>query len=1780
MNRTRRDEHNVGELLGIRVKFHDRQTLATVLIWLSFLLAAGSFAQESGWRERAAREAQRAAEARRAEQIRRQYERRRSAAHARMRLEQDNSSLYASTLSASETQLSCPALPATDTRSLLLDGIFSERSDGTLLINIGEQASTGIGPRAAGAPPPWWPDRLTPLVQPAVWGPDIAAAHGDILPAGQDRQPGPASGTTHTIPLLPSASDAHGRQGLAQIRNRSARAAEVRIVAVDDSGREYGPLKLFVEANGTAEVDSDDLENGNPDRGLYGGTGPGVGEWRLELWSDVQIEALSFVRTWDGLLMPMHDMVASEGTRHRVPIFHPGSQWEQESRLRLINPGEGPAEVSITGIGNHGSALGTGVSVTIPGGASLTYTAAELESGRGAGLSGSLGDGTGPWRLVVDSAQPVQVMNLLSSPTGHLSNLSTVPINETPSVHGVPLLPASSDPSGRQGLVRVINRTETPGEVHIKAFDDTQRDHAPLALSLGAGEAVQFDSNDLEQGNPGRGLAGGTGPGEGDWRLELSSELDIEVLSYVRAWDGLLTAMHDIVPGEDTRYRVASFNDQAGPEQESRLRLINPGNTAAQVTISGAGSIGASPGGEVSVTIPAGAARAYTAAELASGEGAGLAGSLGEVTGGRQLLIDSGQPLQVMSLLSGPAGRLTNLSTGPVRGVPLPPIVRTDTHGSGAETMEDVFGSDVSPMVQAKCVLCHVPGGVSGTTRLVFVPASNADHEALNLQAFRDFIEEVDDGANVILNKVQGVAHGGGVQAAAGTEDYANLQRFLGMLGEAVSAISITPETLFDGVTMETPRQTLRRAALVFAGRIPTDAEYAAIRAGDEEALRQTIRGLMTGPEFHEFLIRASNDRLLTDRDASNELIENFFTDAANMRYELKAAANAAGNMGEAQTAFVHFNNSVAYGATRAPLELIAYVVENDLPYTEILTADYIMANPITAKAYGASTEFDDPNDDYEFQPSRIVSYYRDDESKVTEFDDDIGLWVIDPGNLATDYPHAGILNTNIFLNRYPSTATNRNRARSRWTYYHFLGVDVEKSASRTTDPVALADTNNPTMLNPACTVCHSVLDPVAGAFQNYGDEGYYRDKYGGMDSLDEFYKNDPPGGVDTVVSALSWGERQDLSVNGTFASGRNTVGLQVILPPGHDFDGDWTPHLGIDHLTIRSSDGSFAKRYELEDVFADRVDWPVDGEYCGFVMSSDGNRTDSYRLWECILAVSVEVPQAGGYTVSVAGWILEDDGRVPDATATLRIWAPGHFYQKGDTWYRDMRTPGFDGELAPDPRNSLQWLAQRIVADPRFAAAAVKFWWPAIMGSEVAEPPENEGDADFDGLLLASNAQEAEIQQLAAGFSTGFGGGAAFNLKDLLVEIVLSPWFRAQGLSGDNPVRAAALNGAGARRLMGPEELARKTLALTGFQWGRVREGAFPWRGLHAQGWSALTDPEDGYALLYGGIDSDGVIERARDITAVMAGVAQAHALRSSGPIVMRELYLLPEEQRRLFGGVDIMVTPTMEFGDTFAIAADSEAGMETISLRGQLGAGLKTASMTFLNDHYQEEPREDRNIRLGRLVIRDAAGELVETLEPGAFETTGDCNRPVAQHFALYCSGSVNVQFTVPADGAYMLELVAWADHGGDELPMLEFALHSDTEISAGASRIKSKLVDLFDKLHGVTVTIDSAEVHDAYELFVEVWDRKRGAFGNHFLWSEEKIEFDWNSDAYYFDGIVDEFWSEELDEYGNPLGWDWDRINPFFENHDWSDPHAVARTWTVVLAYLLMDYRYLYL
>ncbi len=1474
---------------------------------------------------REAREAERARVAR----LRWESERRRSAAHARM-----PDTMYASTPSAPAVELSCPVVTDDDVRRALQDW--------------GDVVSSA----------PWSSeDMLTATAGGVLRAPPLSGVPGGLGSSG-DAESAPhdawstafatATGsntTTHLVPMFPSASDAI-LQGFVRVVNHSAESGEVSVLAVDDTGVSYGPLTLSLEVGQTAPFNSGDLETGNAAKGLSGSTGAGQGDWRLELTSDLDIEVLSYIRTTDGFLTSMHDVAPAAEGIHRIAIFNPGSNDRQVSRLRLINPGEEEAAVTIEGVDDSGMSPGGAVQLAVAAGATTTLTAADLESG-GTGLTGALGDGTGKWRLTVMSEGSIHTMSLLSSPTGHLTNLSTAPSNEVDGVHAVSMFPSASDAT-LQGFVRVRNRGDAQAQVAIQAYDDTDWEYEPLTLTVAAGAVSPFNSNDLEQGNAAKGLTGSTGAGEGDWRLELSSESDIEVLAYIRTTDGFLTAMHDAAPVEGDVHRVAIFNPGSNDRQVSWLRIVNAGDESAAVTITGIDDSGASPGGAVQASVPAGTARAYTAAGLESG-GEGLDGALGDGAGKWQLMIESDRPVAAMSLLRSPTGHLTNLSTAPVRGARGGAIQEP-------QTAEAVFRQLISgPIVQSKCISCHVEGGASGNTRLVLVTDENPDHEAINLQIFRDFLDEEDDGASYILNKIQGaLGHGGGNQVAAGTDEYTNMERFLSLLGEDVSSgTKVTVDTLFDGVTMESPRQTLRRAAIVFAGRVPTAEEYASIENGGVASLRTAIRGLMKGTQFHEFLIRAANDRLLTDREG-RDLFDGyrFFVDYINKQYDLNKEGSSSGDEEAAQ----RWDGATEYGARRAPLELIAHVVENDLPYTEILTADYVMANPWSAEAYGASTVFDDSSNVHEFRPSAFDRYFRHGPGYEWEFTE-YGNRVVSAGPLITSWPHAGVLNTRAFLLRYPTTPTNRNRARSRWTYYHFLGLDIEKSASRTTDPDALADTDNPTMKNAACTVCHSVLDPVAGAFQNYGNEGFYRDQWYGKDALDDFYKE--PQDEAFAIEARSWNHRETVSVRRSL-----TPRDSVFMTAGDD---NWGT-IAVDKLSVRGvTDPSVEYILELEDPDAG-IECPRAEEFgCGGTEHNQETGEDDYwRIWGWFY-VPLQVAEEGIYDIDVVAWSGESNTSLVMGTTPYRI---------GDTWYRDMRTPGHDGELTADPDRSLSWLANKIVGNERFSEATVKFWWPSIMGSEVAEAPEVASDVDFDGRLLASNAQRVEVARLARGLRQGFRGRKAYDLKDLLVEIVLLPWFRAESTRSEESARRTALRDAGANRLLTPEELARKTDALTGFEWGRGR-GVDWWRGPIAERYSALTD-ETRYRLMYGGIDSDGITERVRDITSIMEGVAQRHAMESSCPIVLREFYLLKEERKRLFAGVDATTTPVLEFGGTFDVEASSWSDRETVSLRGRLSEGTYTASLSLWNEGY------DRMLRLDRLLVRNAeTGESVYTVE-----------------------------------------------------------------------------------------------------------------------------------------------------------------------------------------------------
>lgn len=231
-------------------------------------------------------------------------------------------------------------------------------------------------------------------------------------------------GREHVIPLFvpndaPSTGAAGQQQGFLRIINHSDWPGMVRISGFDDMGMMSEIAMLSIGANETVHVNSADVENGNENKGLPGGIGDGSGNWRLVLASDeIDIEPLAYVRTReDGLLISVHDIVSGEGMMHRVPIFNPGDNPNQRSSLRVINLGDAMANLTITGVDDMGAAGENSMSATVPANGATSISAEDAEAM-------GLGDGAGKWSLMVMSDQPVQVMSLMDTPSGHLANLS------------------------------------------------------------------------------------------------------------------------------------------------------------------------------------------------------------------------------------------------------------------------------------------------------------------------------------------------------------------------------------------------------------------------------------------------------------------------------------------------------------------------------------------------------------------------------------------------------------------------------------------------------------------------------------------------------------------------------------------------------------------------------------------------------------------------------------------------------------------------------------------------------------------------------------------------------------------------------------------------------------------------------------------------------------------------------------------------------------------------------------------------------------------------------------------------------------------------------------------------------------------------------------------------------------------------------------------------------------------------------------------------------------
>lgn len=266
-----------------------------------------------------------------------------------------------------------------------------------------------------------------------------------------------------------------------------------------------------------------------------------------------------------------------------------------------------------------------------------------------------------------------------------------------------------------------------------------------------------------------------------------------------------------------------------------------------------------------------------------------------------------------------------------------------------------------------------------------------------------------------------------------------------------------------DGLILMSDTEVLRKAALQLLSRLPSAEEIAMVENDPVGGLARAIDHMMDEEAFLDRVADIFNLYLLTDKYLSSNSSEGAVRLLNKDDFPEARWFDPEGKDRDDDYEIVR--NSTNNAIAREPLELIKHVVREDRPMSEILTADYIMLSPYSARSYGVDgLAFSNPDDPAEFVEAKI------------------------PG-----IPHAGILTSTMFLNRYPTTFTNRNRGRARVIFDYFLDTDI--LAIEGTRPGNAVDISTavPTVDNPECNKCHSVIDPVASVFQNWDDRGRYR---------------------------------------------------------------------------------------------------------------------------------------------------------------------------------------------------------------------------------------------------------------------------------------------------------------------------------------------------------------------------------------------------------------------------------------------------------------------------------------------------------------------------------------------------------------------------------------------------------------------------------------------------------------------------------------------------------------
>jgi len=347
-------------------------------------------------------------------------------------------------------------------------------------------------------------------------------------------------------------------------------------------------------------------------------------------------------------------------------------------------------------------------------------------------------------------------------------------------------------------------------------------------------------------------------------------------------------------------------------------------------------------------------------------------------------------------------------------------------------------GQVMGRVLQPICANCHVAGGAAQNTNFrVTVGDPNATQQSVAGQI--DLAQPAE--SRLVKKPRNEIPHGGGQQVSPGSDQDQILQQWVTLVASGQQCSSSPGEGPMVAIA---PADLLVRASMDLRGKRPFTSQLDILES-DPRAYQVIVESYLHSPEFLERVKDVYDDALLVRR-------EDFTDEARDKTWAIYSEA----------------------------LELIAWIVDHDRPFTEIGTADYTVANQL-----------------FQSDPRRMPFPM-----------DSVQGSAWQPTHYTDGRPHAGLLSTSAFYEVWDTNNTNKNRRRAnRWSIvfhcYNFLDtpVDVTRNVDNNDADAVL----NAVTTRADCKACHDRLDPIASFLFPMDDMTRLEDA-----NPDSFFSGDP----------------------------------------------------------------------------------------------------------------------------------------------------------------------------------------------------------------------------------------------------------------------------------------------------------------------------------------------------------------------------------------------------------------------------------------------------------------------------------------------------------------------------------------------------------------------------------------------------------------------------------------------------------------------------------------------